>query len=86
MLESFGDVRVASVGVGGIEEAQAVVVSVEQEIGEAFDAESGLMRVMSGADCAGAHGEAAGLDAGAAESDRVGGGKFCWRESARRGR
>ena len=76
VLESLGDVRMASVGVGGVEEAQAVIVSIEQKIGEAFDAERGLMRVMSGADGAGAHGEAAGLDAGVAERDGVGGGEF----------
>ena len=77
VLEGFGNVRMASVGVGGVEEAQAMVVSVKQEIGEAFHAERGLVRMMSGADCAGAHGKAAGLDAGAAEGDGVGGGEFC---------
>ena len=77
MLERFGYVRMASVGVGGVEEAEAVVVSVEQEIGESFDAERGLMRVMLGADSARAHGEAAGFDAGAAEGDGVRGGEFC---------
>src|ERR1700751_297236 len=76
MLERFGNVRMASVGVGGVEETEAVVVSVEQEIGEALDAKSSLMRVMSGADRAGAHGEAAGLNAGAAKSDCFGGGEF----------
>src|SRR5713226_3023499 len=89
MLEHLGHVSMASVGVSGVEEAQAVVVSVEQEIGEAFHAERGLMRVMFGADGAGAHGEAAGLDAGAAESDCVGGGEFrgesCVREACEYG-
>ena len=36
MLQGLGDVRMASVGIGGIEEAEAVVVSVEQEIAQAF--------------------------------------------------
>ena len=76
VLQRFGDVRVASVGVGGIEEAQTVIVAVQKKIGEALDAERGLVRVVSGADGAGAHGEATGLDAGAAESDGVGGGEF----------
>ena len=56
MLQSFSDVRVASIGVGGIEEAEAVIVSVAQEIGQALDAKRGLVRVVSGADRAGAHG------------------------------
>src|SRR5579872_1809075 len=76
VLESFGDVRMASIGVGSVEEAEAMIVSVEQKIGETFDAERGLMRVVLGTNGAGAHGEAAGLDAGAAESDGVGGGEF----------
>src|SRR5437868_6657865 len=76
MLKRLGDVSMASVGVRGVEEAQAVVVSVEWKIGEAFDAKRGLMRVTSGADGPRAHSEATGLDARAAESDGVGRGKF----------
>jgi hypothetical protein len=66
MFERFGDVRMASVGIGGVEETQAVVVAVEQEIGESFDAERGLIGMITGADGASAHGETAGFDAGTA--------------------
>ena len=62
-----------------------MIVAVEEKIGESFDAERGLIGMMAGADGAGAHGETAGFDAGAAESDGIGGGEFCgkllgWRE------
>ncbi len=63
--------RMASVRVGGIKKAQAVVVTVTQKIGQPLDAERCLMGVMSRADGAGSHREAAGLDAGAAERDEV---------------
>ena len=76
MLEGFGDVRMAAITVGGIEEAEALLVTIEEETGEAIDAESGLVGAMAGADRAGAHGEAAGLDASAAESDGISGGEF----------
>jgi hypothetical protein len=89
VLERFGDMGMASVRIGSVEEAQAMVVSVEKEIGEALDAERGLMRMVSGADGAGAHGETAGLDAGAAESDCIGCGEFvregCVREAGENG-
>ena len=71
MLQRFGDVLMAAVGVGGVKKAQAVIVSVEQKIRETFHSKSRLMRVMSHADGSGSHGEAAGLDAGVAERDRV---------------
>ena len=73
MLESFGYVRVATVAIGSIEEAQAVVVAVEKKPGETVDAERSLMRMLAGADGSGAHGEARGLNAGATERDGIGG-------------
>jgi hypothetical protein len=76
LLEGFGDVGMAAIAVGGIEEAEAVVVAIEQETRQSIDAESGLMGMMAGADCAGAHGKAAGLDAGFADSNDVGSAKF----------
>src|SRR4029077_20957627 len=75
-LESLGNMRVTSVGVRGVEKAQATVVTVEQKIREAFNAQRRLMRVMPNPNGASAHGEAAGLDAGAAECDSVRGGEF----------
>src|SRR5256886_13091984 len=71
VLQGFGDVRVTAVGISGIEEAQAVVVAIEEQIGEAFDAQSSLVGMMTAADSAGAHGEAAGLDAGLSEGYSV---------------
>ena len=68
MFERFGHVRMAAVGIGGIEEAQAMVVAVEEHVGKALDAEGSLVGMMAAADSAGAHGEAAGLDARLAES------------------
>src|SRR6266404_62129 len=76
MLEGFGDVRMAAVGIGGIEEAQAAIVAIEQQIGQAFDAERGLMRMMAHTDSARAHGETAGLNAGLAKSYRIGRGEL----------
>jgi hypothetical protein len=76
MLEGFGDVRVAAVRICGVEEAQAVIVAVKKQVGETLYAEGGLMRMMAGADRAGAHSETAGLDAGLAEGDGVGSRKF----------
>src|ERR1700733_7322235 len=76
VLERFGDVRMASVGIGGVEEAEAMIVAVEEKIGEPFNAERSLVGMMAGADRAGAHGEPTGLDAGAAEGDGIGGGEF----------
>ena len=68
-----------SVGIGGVEEAEALIVAIEKKIGESFDAERGLIGMMAGAYRTGAHGEAAGFDAGAAEGDGVGSGEFCGR-------
>jgi hypothetical protein len=53
-----------------------MVVAIEEKVGETFEAERGLVGMMADADGAGAHGEAAGLDAGFAESDGVGGREF----------
>src|SRR3984957_10327961 len=71
MLERLGGVRMAAVRIGGVKKAQPAVVGVEQQIGQPLHAERGLMRVMPRADGSRAHGKAAGLDAGAAERDRV---------------
>ena len=66
----------AAVGIGGVEETKAVVIAIEEQVGETLDAKRGLMRVVAGADGAGAHGETAGLDAGFAQGDGVGGAEF----------
>src|SRR5260370_4536792 len=59
VLKGFGDVRVAAIRIGGVEETQAVVVAVEEQVGETFDAEGGCMGMVADANGAGAHEEAA---------------------------
>ncbi len=72
LLDGGGDVGVRAVGVGGVEEAEAVVVvAVEEEAGEGIGAEAGLVGATAEADGAGSHGEARGADAGLAEDDFV---------------
>lgn len=72
LLEGGGDVRMAAVGIGGVEEAKAVVVvAVEEEFGKGECSKLGLVGATTAADGAGAHGEAAGADAGFAENDLV---------------
>jgi hypothetical protein len=61
----------AAVTVGGVEKAQAVVVSVEKKARQAVNTERGLMGMVSDADRAGTHGEARGLDARVAQGDSV---------------
>src|ERR1700677_4616373 len=62
----------AAVGVGGVEETEAVVVvAVEEEPGEWRGAETGLVGGAAEADGAGSHGETGGADAGFAEDDLV---------------
>src|SRR5256885_5725159 len=50
-----------SVRIGGIEEAQTMIIAIEEQVGEAFNAEGSLVGMMTAADGSGAHGEAAGL-------------------------
>src|SRR2546430_4952515 len=57
VLERFGDVRMAAVGIGGIEKEKAVVVASEQQFRQAADTEIGLVRMMADADRSSAHGE-----------------------------
>ena len=59
------------VGLGGLEEADAVVVGVADGLGEGFLAEVALH---GSAHAAGAEGEPGDLDSGVAEGDPVGGG------------
>src|SRR6266849_1486962 len=71
VFEGFGDMGVAAVRISGVEEAQAVVVAIEKQVAKTLYAEGGLVRMVAGAGGAGAHGEAAGLDAGLAKGDGV---------------
>src|SRR5690242_16818875 len=80
MLKRFGNVGMAAVRVRRIEKAQSVIVAVEEKAGETVNSQSGLMRVVSGADRTRAHREAAGLNAGLAERDGI-----CSRKLARQG-
>ena len=77
LLEGGGDVGMAAVGVGGVEEAEAVfVVAVDEQAGEAAHTETGLVGGPSEAYGAGSHGETTGADAGFAEGDLVMGAEF----------
>jgi len=72
LLDGGGDVGMAAVGVGGVEEAEAVlVVAVEQEAGEGAHSELRLVGAAAVADGARTHRQAAGADAGVAEGDLV---------------
>jgi len=70
LFDGSGDEGVRAVGVGGVEEAEAVgVIAVEQEAGERGVAS--LVGAAAEANGAGAHGKAAGADAGATEDDFI---------------
>ncbi len=73
VLQGFGNVRVTAVRIGGIEEAQTMIIAIEEQVGEAFNAEGSLVGMMTAADGSGAHGEAAGLDVSLTEGHSVGG-------------
>jgi len=47
-------VRMAAVGIGGIEKRRPRSLAIEEQIGEAFDAERGLVRMVADTDSAGA--------------------------------
>ena len=47
MAQRVGDMGMAAVGIGGIEEAQAMIVAVKEKIGQTLDAERALMRCVS---------------------------------------
>src|SRR5215469_8108631 len=66
----------ASIRIGGIEEAQTLVVAVLEQVHQSFHTERSLMGMMPHPDGAGAHRKPAGLNAGAAEGHGIGGGKF----------
>src|SRR5207253_2031147 len=59
VLEGLRHMGMAAVGVGGVKKSQAVVVAVEEQIGQTLHAQSSLMRVMSAAHGAGSHREPA---------------------------
>src|SRR6185437_5547257 len=72
LLDGFGNVRVTAVGVGGIEEAKAVVVvAVEQHRHKGIIAEAGLVGCPTVADSSRAHSQATGTDARFAEDNFV---------------
>ena len=72
LLDGRRYIRMAAVGVGGVEEAKSVlVVAVEHHRDEWIGAEARLIRRAAAADGAGAHSETASADAGAAEDDVI---------------
>ena len=77
LFDRGGYVGMAAVGVGGVEEAEAVLVeAVDEEAREGAHTETGLIGGSAEAYGAGAHGETAGADAGLAEDDLVVGVEF----------
>src|SRR5215469_4003957 len=76
MLEGLGHVGMAAIGVGGVEKTQAMVVTVQQQVGEAFDSQGGLVRMVTASYGSCAHCQSAGSNAGAAEKDCVRGTKL----------
>src|SRR3954471_17580139 len=76
VLERLGNVRMASIRVGGVEEAESVVVSVAQQVREALNPKCGLMRMVAGAYGSRAHGKTAGVNSSIAENDSIGSGEF----------
>ena len=72
LFECCGDIGVAAVGVGGVEEAQTVfVIAIDKNSGERRRAEPRLVGGAAVTDRSGSHGEPAGSDAGVAENDFV---------------
>src|SRR5437667_4729917 len=76
MLERLGNVRVATIRIGRVEKAQALVITVQQEIRESLYAEGGLVRVMSYSHGPSAHGEATSFDSSAAKGHSIGCAEF----------
>jgi hypothetical protein len=71
VFERFRHVRMTSVGVGGVEETQAMVVAIEQQGRQAINAQRGLVRVMTGAHRTRTHSQSAGFDPSLSDGDRV---------------
>jgi hypothetical protein len=70
--------RVTAVGIGGIEKTQAVIVAIEKQPGEAIDSQCGLVGMVPGTHRTRPHGQPAGLNSTAPQSDRVDGTELLW--------
>src|SRR5260370_33651943 len=71
MLQRLGHVRMAAVGIRGVTESQPVVVTVQEQLGEALNAKRGLVRMMAAAHRSRSHRQAACLDARAPQRNAV---------------
>ena len=71
-LEGLAEIDVRAVLVGDVEEADALVEGVADDLGEVLDAQPGLVARLARADAAGAHADERDLDAGLAQRDLVG--------------
>ena len=71
MLQSFGHVRMAAIGIRSIEKSQALVMTIQQQVREALYAERSLVRVVAATDGSRSHRKTAGADSSAAENNRV---------------
>src|SRR5258706_5280327 len=47
VLQRLGDIRMTAIGIGRVEEPQAAVMSLEEQVGKALHSERGLVRMMA---------------------------------------
>jgi len=72
VFKRLGDMRMAAISIGRINETQPMIVAIEQQIRESLHPKRGLIGMMPRPNGAGSHRQPAGLDASAAESNDVG--------------
>src|SRR5947208_16067518 len=85
MFDSFSNMRMTSIGIGRIKKPQAMVVSVQQQIGKPLYPERSLVRMMADTDGTGSHCQATGANTRAPERHRISCAEFLskWRNSYR---
>ena len=71
-LERLAQIDVRAVLVGDVEEPNALVERMADDLGEFLDAQAGLVARLARADAAGSHADQRDLDAGLAQRDLVG--------------
>ena len=78
VFQGLGYVRMAAVGIRAIKESQAVVVTVQKQVGQPLNAQRRLVGVVPTADRSSSHGQPACLNARASERNRVRSAKLPW--------
>ena len=71
VLQCFGHMRMAPIRIRRIEEAQAIVISIQKQSGKPFQAELRLVRTTSETDRSRPHRKTARLDPGFPKNNRV---------------